>query len=195
MLYEAGEHLPCFAYQRRRRSHIMGLLNFDVGNPALQDLIAWVDQPPQQQGRDTHGIYFLLTHRDFQLPGGFEEISFHHGLLFFRPGTSPNSPSFQQQHGLSGTGSLVHKKPTNENPFWVRVEVRFRPPGPGRKQVNVAFHLTQDIAGFPSNIIRTVEVDNLTVAPNGFMDMDVSAETERWSLGEFKKRTVLFTPP
>jgi hypothetical protein len=175
--------------------------DFDVGNLKLQDLLEWVDQPPPQQGRDTHALKVFLD----EFP---EERLAYSGLLFFRPG-NPRSPIFQQQPGLSGilrplltlhACSLV--LPQTPGPvldetlfdhFFVRVEIRFRPP----RVFAVLFFLKGGFRGFPGETLREVEFSQVDVRDNPAVGglhilMD---PLDGWALHNLEKTTVLYRQP
>ena len=162
--------------------------DFDVGNSQLQTLLEWVDQPPPPQGRDTHAIFFELQ----QTTGGPTPPLLYWGLMFFHPG-NPHQPIFQRQPGLSGTGGLVDNFETENRPFWVRVEVRFRPPN--------TFGFLRFIRGggevLPSIEVRSVEMDEVRVSGGDPLDLRIhlEASTESWTLHTLKKTTVLLSIP
>jgi hypothetical protein len=165
--------------------------DFDVGNPELQDLLEWVDQPPPQQGRDTHALSFFLA----EIP---TEHILYGGLLFFRQG-NPTSPIFQQQPGLSGIGSQRLTVPgcqrvlgpIEETPdhTYVRVEVRFRPP----RVFAALFFLRSGPNGLPGEQVRDVEFNqvNATSFPTLTIQMD---PPEGWLVRNLAKTTVLLRP-
>jgi hypothetical protein len=157
--------------------------DFDVGNPVLQGLLEWVDQPPPPQGRDTHAIIFELQERT---PDLTRPTSLHYGLMFFRPG-NPTAFFFRDQPGLSGTGGLTDQAVTPNVPFWVQVEVRFRPP-----RVNSALFFFRG-GTLPEVQERAVEMSAVSVVGDG-SSIRMDSGQESWIL-RLHKTTVLLRRP
>ena len=126
--------------------------DFDVGIPELQDLLKWVDQPPPQQGRDTHALHFVLEGM------GRADRLIYAGLMFFHPG-SPTAPDFEQQPGFSGIArplldtpncqKLPPLVPPEERPNhqYVQVEVRLGLP----KSLRHYLFFRLQLPDFPEN--------------------------------------------
>jgi hypothetical protein len=177
--------------------------DFDVGNAELQELLKWVDQPPPQQGRDTHALRFQLQRVPTSL-GGLHYM----GLLFYRPG-NPTSGPFQLLPGLSGVATkLLHRPncnltsppvglPAQENVDhdYVLVEVRFKPP---RAFVGLQFCRGRGFfGGLLGPVIRSMDASPVEISsdpPSLTASMTMSSDAGSWSVHSLQKTTVLFSP-
>jgi len=173
--------------------------DFDVGNPILQDLLEWVDQPPPQQGRDTHALTAALAHLQPIDERGF---GVYRGLLFFRPG-NPTSSIFEQQPGLSGTllPTGTHYQTPDETAeefrqtFFVRINLRFKPPS----VFAALLFLRMDFPGLPGETVREVKFSQVELSERNWqqggglrIEMDPPSGWGMWEIG---KTTVLYRQP
>jgi hypothetical protein len=181
--------------------------DFDVGVPELNELLEWVDQPPPQQGRDTHALSFHLV-RTPDTPG--LEYS---GLLFYRPG-NPAATLMQRLPGLSGVAKKL-LSPTNcergvgdlpplgtidpqfQDHSHVLVEVRFRPPRAfGFLQFCEPATGTRGL--LLGEVVRGMDAAPVKISPQPSVTtpivfLTISADDGDWNVS-LQKTTVLFSP-